>query len=320
MAGAFSDSVARYLIIDCRFSYEYEGGHIATAVNLPTTAEVERALLNLSRVPAPSTSESPPSDGKTVLVFHCEFSAKRAPSRFVFSSRPALTDLCSAKHLRSKDRLLNIGCYPSVHYPEVYILQGGYADFWKSFPVRPPVHRYSAADLLQNNCEGPVGYVSMDDPDHLAKRSVDLNAFRQQKRQFNRAKSFTFGESANAGALLSTTNYAKIRPSLSRQGSGSTLAPGAFIFPKGRAVDGAAGAPRATTPGGGKSGMTITEEGEHEGDSSFGASSGSSPGGGGGDSPCPSSKTGRIVTLKIGPGARRPMERAQTSNVLMFGR
>ena len=30
---------------------------------------------------------------------------------------------------------MNVGCYPSVHYPEVYVLQGGYADFWKHFPV-----------------------------------------------------------------------------------------------------------------------------------------------------------------------------------------
>jgi hypothetical protein len=46
-----------------------------------------------------------------------------------------VNDQNRAKHLRSKDRLLNVGCYPNVHYPEVYILSGGYADFWKAFPV-----------------------------------------------------------------------------------------------------------------------------------------------------------------------------------------
>lgn len=42
----------------------------------------------------------------------------------------------SAKHLRNQDRLKNVGAYPNIHYPEVYVLQGGYAEFFKSFPVR----------------------------------------------------------------------------------------------------------------------------------------------------------------------------------------
>lgn len=80
-SGDFTDRVKQYLIIDCRFSYEFEGGHIAEAVNLPTVAEVEQTLLETQRPPEPSTSEAKPIDGKTVLIFHCEFSAKRAPTR-----------------------------------------------------------------------------------------------------------------------------------------------------------------------------------------------------------------------------------------------
>lgn len=138
--GDFSVGIKNYLIIDCRFSYEYDGGHINEAVNLPTTPEVEQALLALEDLPLPSTSEEGPVEGKTVLVFHCEFSAKRAPTRYV-SAPCAIENLLtiynpySAKHLRSKDRLKNVGAYPRVHYPEVYILQGGYADFYKNYPV-----------------------------------------------------------------------------------------------------------------------------------------------------------------------------------------
>lgn len=80
MSGGYTDKVSRYLIIDCRFSYEFEGGHITQAVNLPTTVDVEQALLAYDGVPSPSTSEDTPSGGKTVLIFHCEFSAKRAPT------------------------------------------------------------------------------------------------------------------------------------------------------------------------------------------------------------------------------------------------
>ncbi|KAJ2957148.1 hypothetical protein NUW54_g14619 [Trametes sanguinea] len=61
----------------------------------------------------PSTSSDP--NKKTILVFHCEFSVKRAPT--------------FAKHLRSKDRALNNHVYPKVHYPEVYILEGGYSQY-----------------------------------------------------------------------------------------------------------------------------------------------------------------------------------------------
>lgn len=83
VSGAFTEKVSRYLIIDCRFSYEFDGGHITEAVNLPTTVDVEQALLAYDRVPSPSTSEDHQVNGKTVLIFHCEFSAKRAPTRSV---------------------------------------------------------------------------------------------------------------------------------------------------------------------------------------------------------------------------------------------
>lgn len=137
----------------------------------------------------------------------------------------------------------------------------------------------------------------MDAPEHNAKRSVDLHAFRQQSRQFNRASSFTFGQASSASAMLKA---ASSRPPLARTNS---LAPTGFVFPA------------AARP---EQGMSITEE-EHEsaGDSSFNA--GSSPGGGG-DSPCPTSKAGARGFMKNEMGAgRRILGRAQTA-VSMFHR
>ena len=191
-----------------------------------------------------------------------------------------------------------------------------YADYFKGFPVRPAsaALRGRNADLdwlSQARCVG--GYLPMDDPEHIAKRSVDLNSFRhQQKRQFNRASSFTFGEGRAAAATLAaaSSSTATFGPSIGtrkssfERGTSKTLAPSNFVFPVTRQTSG---------------GMMIEEEHETSGDSSFGTNPGSSPGVG--DSPCPTSKVGRH-SLKIGKevGGRRPMERAQTSSILMFTR
>ena len=83
----------------------------------------------------------------------------------------------SATHLRSRDRTLNHAVYPAIHYPEVYVLKGGYAECWNAFPER---------------CD-PKGYVQMDDPRHLKARASDLGELRR-KRLGTRAKSYTFGE------------------------------------------------------------------------------------------------------------------------------
>lgn len=88
----YREGIKEFLIIDCRFDYEYEGGHIQGAINLSELADIEGRLLNGPSPPEPSTSETPGPEGKTVLIFHCEFSAKRAPTRYVL-----LPCTCAAK-------------------------------------------------------------------------------------------------------------------------------------------------------------------------------------------------------------------------------
>ncbi|KAI6028828.1 hypothetical protein F5J12DRAFT_903735 [Pisolithus orientalis] len=157
--GAYNHRIERYFIIDCRFDYEYIGGHIPGAVNINTTQGVEEFLLGASK-PKPCVSGD--SSKKTVLVFHCEFSAKRAPT--------------FAKHLRSHDRAMNNHLYPKIHYPEVYILEGGYCEYFKHSGER---------------CQ-PQGYVTMDDPNHAHSRREDLDQFRKVK--FGRTKSYAYGD------------------------------------------------------------------------------------------------------------------------------
>ena len=69
-------------MIDCRFDYEYNGGHVPGAININTQDGVEEFFLG-PRKGRPSPSMSGDNAKKTVLVFHCEFSAKRAPTLYV---------------------------------------------------------------------------------------------------------------------------------------------------------------------------------------------------------------------------------------------
>ncbi|KAG9318859.1 hypothetical protein JVU11DRAFT_965 [Chiua virens] len=157
--GAYTDRIAEFHVIDCRFDYEYNGGHVPGAVNINTTAGVEEFLLTQNR-PKPCVSGD--TYRKTVLVFHCEFSAKRAPT--------------IAKHLRSKDRAMNHRVYPKIHYPEIYVLEGGYCTYY---------------DHSSSRCQ-PQGYVTMDDPSHAVSRREDLDQFRKIK--FGRTKSYAYGD------------------------------------------------------------------------------------------------------------------------------
>ncbi len=92
-------------MVDCRFEYEYNGGHIDGAVNYNDKHQLANQLF-----------ESTPT-GSTLLILHCEYSVHRAP--------------LTAKYIRSHDRNVNSHRYPNLSYPEMYILDGGYNSFFK---------------------------------------------------------------------------------------------------------------------------------------------------------------------------------------------
>uniref|UniRef100_A0A8V1A896 M-phase inducer phosphatase n=1 Tax=Gallus gallus TaxID=9031 RepID=A0A8V1A896_CHICK len=130
LTGKFASFIKECVIIDCRYPYEYEGGHIKGAVNLHMEEDVEDFLLK---------NPIPPSKNKRVIiVFHCEFSSERGPR------------MC--RFVRERDRLGNE--YPNLHYPELYVLKGGYRDFFlrcRSFcepqSYRPMHHEDFKEDL-----------------------------------------------------------------------------------------------------------------------------------------------------------------------------
>ncbi|XP_058236697.1 cell division cycle 25 homolog d isoform X2 [Hemibagrus wyckioides] len=171
--GHFSAVVEDFLIIDCRYPYEYHGGHIKGAVNLYTESQIHQAFLQgLSTTQVSPAAHSvqgtrgsrgvtPGSGGpvagggvtegtsspRKLIVFHCEFSSERGPW------------LC--RYLRELDRAVNAQMYPHLLYPELYLMEGGYKSFYSCCPEL---------------CE-PHGYVPMRHRD-----------FREQLRRFSRTK------------------------------------------------------------------------------------------------------------------------------------
>lgn len=104
LKGEFKNVVKKYIIVDCRFPFEYNAGHIKDAINIYLPQNLEQFCL-----------KKPIED--VVLIFHCEYSQKRAPKLYRF--------------LRELDRKLHIDSYPQLYYPNMYILEGGYRSFFE---------------------------------------------------------------------------------------------------------------------------------------------------------------------------------------------
>ena len=149
-------------VIDVRYKFEYEGGHIFGAENWQH-GEDEEFLSGL--LPA-EPLECPPSPGdvknekRNIVIFHCEFSSQRAPDFY--------------KKLRERDRTLNENVYPGLHYPEIYLLHLGYKEFYNNYPEL---------------CTGR--YTEMADPRYG-------NELRQMRAK---SKSWSGGTAARTGAL-----------------------------------------------------------------------------------------------------------------------
>ena len=72
LKGEFEETIGRFLIVDCRYPYEYNGGHIEGAVNCFTKDEIVKSLIE-------SPLSSTHTNKRTVIIFHCEFSSERGP-------------------------------------------------------------------------------------------------------------------------------------------------------------------------------------------------------------------------------------------------
>lgn len=136
--GKYDDFFDNLYIIDCRFDYEFNGGHIKNACNMPFPEKLKDQFIDN---PEP----------RALFIFHCEFSHNRGPS--------------IAQIFREMDRFANKSRHPSLYYPNVYVLEGGYRDFFNQFP---------------DQCEG--SYRPMLDPGFQGACQKSMQSFRTNVR------------------------------------------------------------------------------------------------------------------------------------------
>ncbi|KAL8570401.1 hypothetical protein ACOMHN_035819 [Nucella lapillus] len=137
--GKYAADIKDFVVVDCRFPYEYNGGHIRNAVNVYTKDTVtDKYLKDPVKVKDPAK--------RFILIFHCEFSSERGPALY--------------RHLRTCDRQINAERYPMLHYPEMYLMEGGYSVFYSQHKdlcepknYIPMLHRDYAEELAKYNLD-----------------------------------------------------------------------------------------------------------------------------------------------------------------------
>ncbi|KAG0710564.1 M-phase inducer phosphatase [Chionoecetes opilio] len=144
--GKYKSKLASCRIIDCRYPYEYEGGHIKGAEMWHLPELVSDHLKARKGAPVIAGEDEP----RHIMVFHCEFSAERGPK--------------TQRMLREIDRTANKEHYPALHFPETYLLEGGYKSFYENYP-----------ELCT-----PNDYVKMLDPKH----NDDFKHFRGKSKSW----------------------------------------------------------------------------------------------------------------------------------------
>lgn len=127
------EAVDSYTVVDCRYPYEFEGGHIQESKNVFTKEGVLEEFLT-------NATTSQDKSKRHVFVFHCEFSSERGPA------------LC--RFLRNMDRDCNKDSYPQLCHPELYVLEGGYKAFYEAYMgfcvpqlYKPMLHKDHENDL-----------------------------------------------------------------------------------------------------------------------------------------------------------------------------
>ena len=157
LCGEHNHEFDEFIIIDCRFDYEYEGGHIINAINISSKEELESNFINNQQ---PQQSQDEENKSKKLIIFHCEFSVFRGPMM--------------AKHLRRCDRMLNYDNYPKLTYPDVVILEGGYKRFYENY----------------SQWCNPQGYIEMKQHEKLCESNLDKI---RRENKLTRHKSYQFG-------------------------------------------------------------------------------------------------------------------------------
>lgn len=102
------------IIFDCRYPFEYFGGHIKGAINIFSLDELEKYLFDEFGVRS--------TMGGLLPIFYCEYSQVRGPAM--------------ARRLRKIDMHRNHHRASSLDFPEIYLLDRGYFNFWSDQMLR----------------------------------------------------------------------------------------------------------------------------------------------------------------------------------------
>jgi M-phase inducer tyrosine phosphatase len=109
-----SHSYSVILILDGRFWYGYQGGHLPNAKNVTTRAEMVEIFETYRDI------------GDVCVIIHCEFSQHRGP-RLIWA-------------WRDYDRTVHQDCYPVLSYPNLFLLKGGFNRYHREFPDECPTY------------------------------------------------------------------------------------------------------------------------------------------------------------------------------------
>lgn len=115
------------------------------------------------------------SDKRVVIIFHCEFSSERGPR------------MC--RFVRERDRAMNE--YPRLHYPELYILKGGYKEFYHDFKVTAPFPGFPVRRVCVCVTRSPWPLPPQAQCEPQAYRPMHHEDFKEDLRKF-RSKSRTW--------------------------------------------------------------------------------------------------------------------------------
>uniref|UniRef100_T1INZ0 protein-tyrosine-phosphatase n=1 Tax=Strigamia maritima TaxID=126957 RepID=T1INZ0_STRMM len=161
--GDFTSQVKKHVVIDCRFPYEFEGGHIRGARNIYSKEKLEQEFLKVYE-----------------LIRNPRFDI---PLRIFRGSS-------MSRFLRGKDRETNTVTneYPNLHYPEIYVLDGGYKAFF---------------ECCEELCE-PQSYKPMLHPDHGDEMKF---YFTQSKKLKKEAKKIRIGRRLKSGHVIELDFY-----------------------------------------------------------------------------------------------------------------
>ncbi|CAL2043408.1 unnamed protein product [Caenorhabditis brenneri] len=191
---------AKYILIDCRYPFEYQGGHIKYATNFFDSSNVAELFYN-----ADNTVKH-----RRIPIFYCEFSQKRGPSM--------------AQALREYDRHVHRDNYPNVSFAEMYVLHEGYRQF------------YDFVRETNRNLCLPNGYVEMHNdrftnelklyPFHRSSRVIGQSVLRMNSAPVNLVSS------RNNPRHQSTSN----KPSTIPEGGEGEMSPAKGPAPQSRQI------------------------------------------------------------------------------------